>query len=349
MSVGMENPLAVYANLPGSSEYYPMNTDKKNGRRGSHPHQRNPTQTAEQLVNRFNSTRKRFSSLFHLGHPSSSSTNPTSTPSSSHPHRQSSPPVSHQRQSFHDSSEQHHGSLHQHHSQHRSHHHRSNGSREDLLATLSRYDTVFLVDDSASMSTHGRWHEAGAALSAVVSTAVRYDPDGIDIYFLNTTAHLRNARSAQDVENLFRHVQPTGPSTPIEVRLEALTSLYLDQLEYAKSQGLPPMKPMNLIVITDGATDDPETLIYSIATVANRLDEGRFPSSQLGIQFIQIGHDREATELLRKLDSDLKHNYSVKRDIVDTTLYQNRLSGDFILKCLLGGINRRIDGDRSHR
>jgi hypothetical protein len=46
------------------------------------------------------------------------------------------------------------------------------------------------------------------------------------------------------------------------------------------------IKPVNFVVITDGApTDDPETVIM---TAARRLDQGRFPISQVGIQFVQV-------------------------------------------------------------
>lgn len=66
----------------------------------------------------------------------------------------------------------------------------------------------------------------------------------------------------------------------------------MDRLEATKAQNMPPLKPVNLIVITDGAADDPDTLAYALAGFAERLDMGRFPLSQVGVQFIQIGKDR---------------------------------------------------------
>lgn len=80
-----------------------------------------------------------------------------------------------------------------------------------------------------------------------------------------------------------------------------------------------------------------------IAAAARRLDEGRYPLSQVGIQFVQIGNHRSATEYLRSLDDELQGEYHV-RDIVDTTPYLGgRLNADTIIKILLGGINRRVD------
>ncbi|KAA1073707.1 hypothetical protein PGT21_023156 [Puccinia graminis f. sp. tritici] len=215
--------------------------------------------------------------------------------------------------------------------------------KENLLATLYRYHTIFLVDDSASMSLNGLWKEAQETLSAVAATAVQHTPEGIDIYFLNTNIHLRNARTPQEVNRLFNEVRPNGACTPIEARIEALVSYHLDQLESLKAQRLPPIKPLNLVVITDGVTDDPETLIQTILSIVGRLEEGNFPLNEVGVQFIQIGCSSEATKLLKTLDDDLKKIYGVKRDIVDTTPYRGKLTGDFVLKCLLGGVNRRID------
>lgn len=88
--------------------------------------------------------------------------------------------------------------------------------------------------------------------------------------------------------------------------------------------------------------------------------------TQLGIQFVQIGIDDEAAAHLRSLDDDLKTKHSV-RDMCDTTLFpqnvritasemrgsfrstppppplQGVVSSDYILKALLGGMNRSID------
>lgn len=63
----------------------------------------------------------------------------------------------------------------------------------------------------------------------------------------------------------------------------------LDKQESLRVQGLPPTKPLNLVVITDGVTDDPETLIQTILNIVSRLEEGNFPLKEVGIQFIQIG------------------------------------------------------------
>lgn len=57
------------------------------------------------------------------------------------------------------------------------------------------------------------------------------------------------------------------------------------------------------------ATDDPESVIVQ---AARRLDRGYFPLSQVGIQFVQVGNDEDATEALRKLDDDLAGKYNIR-------------------------------------
>ena len=72
-------------------------------------------------------------------------------------------------------------------------------------------------------------------------------------------------------------------------------------------------------------------------------------NQQLGIQFGQIGTDRNATHFLRQLDDAIAGQEGV-RDIVDTTPYLGgQLNAETLIKILLGGINRRVDrkGGRS--
>ncbi|KIM57948.1 hypothetical protein SCLCIDRAFT_129376 [Scleroderma citrinum Foug A] len=225
---------------------------------------------------------------------------------------------------------------------------RQRRSREDALETLKKYDTVLVVDDSASMRGP-RWEEAKRALSDLASIAAEYDWDGLDIYFLNhSKAGLGlKAKGSATVNALFDKVQPKGP-TPIGDKLDVLLSNYIRRLELVQrkhdlgnTSALKQIKPVNFIVTTDGVpSDDPESVI--VAT-ARRLDLGHFPLSQIGIQFVQIGNAKEATKFLRELDDALGVKYSI-RDIVDTTPYLNaKLTSEMLIKILIGGINRRVD------
>ncbi|AFR95509.2 hypothetical protein C343_03612 [Cryptococcus neoformans C23] len=237
---------------------------------------------------------------------------------------------------------------------------------EDPLEMLREFDTVFLVDDSSSMKKDQRWNQACQAIMEVADLASRYDDDGIDVYFLNNKRVGRELRSSEDVEELFAGLEPRG-ITPTGMRLEAILRDYMSRLEASQHTG-EEVKPMNLIVVTDGVfahpvsarlrqlavnpsltriqlldlapTDDPESVIV---TIARRLDRGQYPLSQVGIQFLQIGNDPEAREALQELDDDLSSEHGI-RDIVDTVPFNGEeMNAGLIIKTLLGGINRRLD------
>ncbi|OCH94283.1 hypothetical protein OBBRIDRAFT_789419 [Obba rivulosa] len=219
-------------------------------------------------------------------------------------------------------------------------------SVEDALETLRKYNTVIIVDDSGSMQGK-RWREAREALAALADIASKYDTDGIDVCFLNNSLVGQEMKSGEGVRALFDRVSPRG-ITPIGGKLEQLLLYYLDELERAKARAdtgnthpLDQVKPVNYIILTDGApTDDPEDVIV---TAARRLDAGNFPLTQVGIQFVQIGNSEDATAFLNDLDNGLGERYKV-RDMVDTTPYLgSELNAEIIIKILLGGINRRVD------
>ncbi|GAB1523707.1 VWA domain-containing protein [Rhizoctonia solani] len=210
---------------------------------------------------------------------------------------------------------------------------------ENALEVLREYDIVFLVDDSGSMAG-SRWNEASTALAGVAGIASQYDPDGIDIYFLNSQAGGPHMQTPGEVTKLFQDVQPWGP-TPTGRRLDMLLTDYINKIDYARSTGGVYPKPVNFIVITDGVpTDDPREVIIR---AARRLDANNVLLSQVGIQFIQVGDDSGASRALKEMDDKLGPRHGI-RDMVDTTPYKRkRLTEERIVKILLGGINRRVD------
>lgn len=239
--------------------------------------------------------------------------------------------------------------------------------RENQYDFLRTFDTVFIIDDSASMEAYTRWSDTRSALETIANIATKYDSDGIDIHFLNSTTHdARNVKSAVEVRRLFDQVHPSG-ITPIAACLDRILRDHLDQYAAARpvlsSPPMSPMspgfstaqypKPLNIIVLTDGEpTDDPESVIVD---AARRLDTLNAPLHQVGIQFFQIGDEEGAREALEDLDDALAEIYGI-RDMVDYTPYLGHrkegweeegedggVSGEWILKVLMGAVNRRLD------
>ncbi|KAG1717436.1 uncharacterized protein EDB91DRAFT_1241218 [Suillus paluster] len=218
-------------------------------------------------------------------------------------------------------------------------------SLEDALETLRHYDTVIIMDDSSSMAG-SLWKEAKQALATLADVASKYDANGVDIHFLNHRGSLTGIKDSKVVHEEFANLQPRGP-TPIGHRLDVILGDYFRDLDAAKRRedagdyfARKQIKPVNVIIITDGApTDDPESVIVSFA---RRLEADKWPLAQVGIQFVQIGSSRHATQFLRELDDNLKQTHHI-RDIVDTTPYIGQLNAEMLIKVLLGGINRRVD------
>lgn len=108
-----------------------------------------------------------------------------------------------------------------------------------------------------------RWGETRAALAGLADTASKYDVDGVDVHFLNSPLVGSNMKSAQAVEALFDSVGVPDGITPTGEKLEILLLDYLLQIEEAqdkdratpggKGDALKAIKPVNFIVLTDGA------------------------------------------------------------------------------------------------
>ncbi|OIW27576.1 hypothetical protein CONLIGDRAFT_440183 [Coniochaeta ligniaria NRRL 30616] len=234
---------------------------------------------------------------------------------------------------------------------------------EDPYAFLSTFDTVFLIDDSGSMAG-ASWRETRDVLRNIAPVCAAHDADGIDVYFLNTinrgpgtnnAGGFLNIKSAEAVSRLFETVRPHA-ATPTGTRLNSIISPYAREFENAvKAHGGDTeetgVKPLNIIVITDGVpTDDPETILLKFAKKLDKIDA---PPYQLGVQFFQVGNEPGAREALMELDDSLgKDSGKGVRDIVDTTTWNGTsgsrpvLTADGILKAVLGAVVKRLDRRR---
>lgn len=204
-------------------------------------------------------------------------------------------------------------------------------------AFLTQFDTLFCIDDSGSMAGRS-WRETSKALQAITPICTTHDRDGIDVAFLNNrnphdpNGIYTNITTTETVDNIFNSVRPLG-GTPTGTRLNQILKPYLEALERSlKPSSTGPIRPLNIIVITDGVpSDDVEAVVVR---AAKKLDELDAEPWQVGIQFFQVGNEPEAAEDLRDLDDALADQRGV-RDIVDTvpwTTDGRELSADGILK-----------------
>ena len=200
---------------------------------------------------------------------------------------------------------------------------------EDKLSTLADYDTVFLVDDSPSMQGR-KWELVHKILDYSIDVATRYDTDGIDIHFMNNpNANQDDVKDPQVAAKIHRDIELKG-STPLRDRLSRHLKEYLRKFMDNQTN-----KSYNLIVLTDGEpnpeyedpadiSDQEDAKKYKaafrlirkrIVTIAKKLDELDAEPGQIGIQFCQVGNDRDATAFFEFVDDQLKGKHRLGRDV----------------------------------
>ncbi|KAI9764705.1 MAG: hypothetical protein M1840_008097 [Geoglossum simile] len=231
---------------------------------------------------------------------------------------------------------------------------------------LALFDTIFVIDDTGSMQVAAnsnepagpdrktRWNILTQSMQYIGNIAADYDPDGVDIHFL-VSGHLNktNIKSGQEVLNLLSRVdleQGVGGTYFAAVLAEILgpyVARYKDYFEATKRQEkADKVRPLNVIVLTDGKSDDARSTKRIIVRIGKQLDDMNAPDTQIGLQFLQVGDDEDAAKWLRSLDNDLEVAHDV-RDYVDTRTFDSpKNSGDFtrnLREILLGAIDRDID------
>ena len=200
---------------------------------------------------------------------------------------------------------------------------------EDEFSTLADYDTVFLVDDSPSMQGR-KWELVHKILDYSIDVAIRYDTDGVDIHFMNNpNANQDDVKDPQVAAKIHRDIELKG-STPLRDRLSRHLKEYLRKFMDNETN-----KSYNLIVLTDGEpnpeyedpadiSDQEDARKYkaafrlirkTIVKIAKKLDELDAEPGQIGIQFCQVGNDRDATAFFEFVDDQLKGKHRLGRDV----------------------------------
>ena len=201
---------------------------------------------------------------------------------------------------------------------------------EDKLSILRGYDTVFLVDDSVSMLTAGRWELVKKILARSTQITTEYDPDGIDIRFFNYNAIPADSiKDPVDARSIIEQVHPNGRTPTLRCLQQCLRG-YMRQFRNKQDDWR--FSKYNLIILTDGEPDpayeDPDEISdkedarlnkpvnrkirKEIVKTAMDLEDMGAPDEQVGIQFCQIGNDAGVATFFSYLDNDLRKKYKVR-------------------------------------
>ncbi|KAI1087139.1 hypothetical protein F5B19DRAFT_88816 [Rostrohypoxylon terebratum] len=232
---------------------------------------------------------------------------------------------------------------------------------------LSYFDTVFLIDDSAAMIEH--WDAVGKLLEQIAGICAEHDRNGIDIYFVNHKprgyylyATIKqgkqrsgyfnigkmeddNCDNCDNVAGIFRTVRPHGRCR-LDHRLSTILDPYLKEYTKRVREGVQQaenLRPLNLIVVTAGMTDDnPYNTLIQAARI---LDSCHAPPYQVGIQLFRVGDHDDARRAIEFADDGLAKVLNI-RDMVDTVTWTNgpgELAPDAVLKIVLGAVEKSID------
>jgi hypothetical protein len=212
------------------------------------------------------------------------------------------------------------------------------------FARLEMFDTTLIIDDTSSMAVPvdseaaakervtlraqltrersqliTRWELLETAVLHLVTIATNWDDDGIDIQFLKTQSlDEKRITDPKVIASKLEAIRPLletkrcGGGTRIEPQLKKVIDPRLKMLqEYhrgiAAHETRTEPKKLNLIIFTDGkASDDDEVEDY-IVKVATKLDKMEASRRAIGIQFVQVGDDKNAAKWLRHLDNHLKN------------------------------------------
>ena len=122
---------------------------------------------------------------------------------------------------------------------------------------------------------------------------------------------------------------------------------YMCALRYNRS-----IMPLNLVFVTDGEAQDESILHWAIKEHVTKAVHQGFQAHQLGIEFLQVSDDEEATLYLEHLEEEVsRHHHSFQRDVVGITptTRQTNMTSDKLLGIILSGIDVRMNGYMRHR
>ncbi|CAF0970511.1 unnamed protein product [Rotaria sp. Silwood1] len=137
----------------------------------------------------------------------------------------------------------------------------------ERLHSLRGYEIVFICDDSGSMTAPigemndpfgnqmTRWDELKRTVSIVVDLASVFDPDGIDVYFLNREP-IFHVRDSSELDNLFAVAPEATDGIPTDERERP----DIHTLEHVLKNERKPTNQIPVTIII--CTDDNQSMKY---------------------------------------------------------------------------------------
>ncbi|MEA5534069.1 VWA domain-containing protein [Crocosphaera sp. XPORK-15E] len=181
---------------------------------------------------------------------------------------------------------------------------------------LDQRDYTLIIDKSGSMSTvdpgkqRSRWDLIQESTLALARKCDSLDSDGITVYVFSGKFRCYENVNVSKVEQIFKENEPVGGTNLTSVLQDALNKFFQRKQNGQAKAG------ETILVVTDGEPDNRSSVTEIIIDASKRIDA----DEELGISFIQIGNNLDATKFLKTLDDQLM-DVGAKFDIVDTLTF----------------------------
>ena len=148
------------------------------------------------------------------------------------------------------------------------------------------------------------WPQIQECLSILGYEVKRFASDGIEIRFTLSPVTKKHKKTSPLVEEVKSQLPANLPTNQqMKTNIYSCLGSMLDQYRMLIEQRRNPKKKI-IFVLTDGLWQpySAENLEEPLRNLVSSLSRNQSPRDQIGIQFIQFGHDPEATHLLQVLD-----------------------------------------------
>ena len=200
-------------------------------------------------------------------------------------------------------------------------------------SSIENRDYTLMIDKSSSMATSDdpdgktRWQIAQESTLALAQKCEEIDPDGITVYVFSGAFKRYDNVTSDKVTKVYEENQPMGQTDLASVLQHAFEDYFK-----RKEAGTAKANGETFVIITDGEPTDRKAVISLIMDAAQKVDR----EDELGISFIQVGTDKDATRFFKALDDDLQ-GVGAKFDIVDTVTV-DKMKGMSLTDVLLNAL-----------